>query len=142
MSYNNCMHKTESAFAAVLGTVATAQSLELLKGLDRDNKSRKSITVVAEASEPFYAGTANRNVTVAVMVRTNMDDFTEAQHREFVREVFDDLEESELGVSLTAAESDFTCFFVDPIGEQQQTVDRSHETTTRYICHVAPSDIA
>ena len=142
MSYNDTLHKTELAFESALATVATAQSLTQRVGLDDDNKKASQLTVVAESSEPVTPNTANRKVTVAVMVRTNQDDTTAAQHRTKCQEVFDVLFDTDIATTLSSALTDFTCFHVEPMGEQQTSVDRSHETQSRFLCHVAPSDIS
>lgn len=142
MAYNDILHKTELAFSAALATVATAQSLTQFNGLDTDSKTRKSLTVMAENSEPLYPGSANRQVTVAVKVKTNMDDFTPTNHRELCQEVFDVLFDTGIVATLSAALANFTCFFVEELGEQQTSLDRSHETTARFLVNVAPSDIS
>lgn len=142
MAYNDTLHKTELAFEAALAAVATAQSLDQRVALDADNKTAAQLTVISEQAEPPYENTANRFVTVAVSVRTNMDDTTPAQHRTKVKEVLDVLYDTEIAAALSDALDDFTCFHVEQLGETQTTVDRSHETTARFRCHVAPSDIS
>ena len=142
MSYNDTLHKTELAFSAALATVATAQALTQRNGLDTGAKDKASVTCVAESAEPVSPNSANRKVTLAVMVKTNMDDTTATQHRTHCQEVFDVLFDTTIAATLSSALSAFTCFHVDYVGEQQTTVDRSHETQARFLCHVAPSDIS
>ena len=144
MSYNDSLHKTELAFTSALSTVASAQGLAQRSGLDVGNKDKKSLTVTAESANPIEetSNNANRQVMVAVVVKTNMDETTAAQHRLLCQEVFDVLFDTEIEATLSAALADFTCFHVEQMGEQQTSVDRSHETQSRFLCHVAPSDIS
>ena len=85
---------------------------------------------------------ANRFVTLAIIVRTNRDDHTAAQHRGYVQAVFDVFFDDTLPALLSSGLTDFTCFSAEALGETQNTIDRSHETTARFRLLVTPSDIA
>ena len=143
MSYNDCIHKTELAAQGVAATVVAAQSLNSFVGLEDDAKALPSVSFIGESSEPVTEGDlcANRFVTLAILVRTNRDDHTAAQHRGYVQAVFDVFYDDTLTTLLSAALVDFYCFTAEALGETQNTVDRSHETTARFRLMVCPSDL-
>ena len=143
MAYNDVMHKTELAAQAVGATIATAQSLSSFVGLEDDPKALPSVSYVAESAEPMLAGQlyGNRFITLAIVLRTNADDTTAAQHRAKAEALFDVFLDDTLPALLSAGLADFTCLTAAYLGETQNTIDRSYQTSLRLRLLVAPSDV-
>lgn len=141
MAFNNASHLTELAAFNRAGTLAAAEGFTRFKGMEDGTKTLPSITFTAEASEPVVENQANRLVTLAITIRTNMDDTTDDAHRDAVQEFLDLFFDDDLAAELTAANADFTCLGFDHLGESTQAIDRSFETTARLQLHVLANDL-
>ncbi len=144
MAYNDCLHKTELAFYARAATLAETLGFHRFTGLTAETKALPSIHFTGESSEPqeLIPDQANRVVTLAIKVRTNMDDTTGEEHRDSVQQFLDLFYDDDLASELSSANSDFTCLGWEHMGETQGQVDRSYETTARLRLHVIPNDIS
>lgn len=140
MAYNDCLHITELALQARASDLVEELSFNSRTGLDTQELRLPAVTFAAELSEPVVENMTNRYVTVAISIRTNMDDTTRAQHQDWVQQFLDLFLWDDLAAELSAANSDFTCLAWEPLGETQEAVDRSMVTTCRLRLHVQPGD--